>query len=234
MKFQNILFSALFMLSIIVCPVKSLKAQSEFGVKGGALYSGFKPTHYFNSLNFDNHSGFELGFFYKKQKLLGPIGFQTEFLYQLKGAHVNVYSAEYGYSPYGFEYGGYGGFGKNITYPGDYGYGNSTLVINKQKYHYFTIPVLLTVSPFKFLEVYGGAEIGYMFASSKNRLRFTENNNFRAGFALGANLKLGENTRLDFRYSPDITPFYEQGDAKLKSRSFSVSVQQTLFRKPKK
>jgi len=146
---------------------------------------------------------------------------------------VNVYTPEYGYSPYG--YGGYGGYASSYYTGGyGYGYGSSSFVIDKQKYHYFTIPVLVTVSTFKFLELYGGAEIGYMFASSKDRLRFQENNNFRAGLAFGANLKLGEDTRLDFRYSPDFTPFYELGDAELNLRSFSVSIQQTIFRKPKK
>jgi hypothetical protein len=227
MKNQNIQSYAIaFLFLVTIFSAKSVKAQSEFGVKGGALYSGFKPIHYFNSLSFDYHSGFELGLFYKKSELLGPIGFQTEFLYQLKGANFNIFTSDYGYgyTPYGY--------GSNATYTGGYGYGNSSFMISKQKYHYFTIPVLLTVSPFKFLEVYGGGEIGYMFASSKDR--FMEKNNFRAGFALGANLKLGENTRLDFRYSQDITSLVDFGDEKLKSRSFSVSVQQTLFRKPAK
>ena len=224
MKHQNIHnYVIAFILLIAIFPTKSLTAQSEFGLKGGALYSGFKPTHNFNSLSFDYHSGFELGLFYKLPKLIGPIGFQTEFLYQLKGAHFNIFTSDYGYgyNPYG-----YGG------YTGGYGYDNPSFIISKQKYHYFTIPVLLTVSPFKFLEVYGGAEIGYMFASSKDR--FMEQHNFRAGLSLGANLKLGENTRFDFRYSPDLTPFVEFSDENLKSRSFSVSVQQTLFRKPAK
>jgi hypothetical protein len=223
MKNQNIQSYAIALLFLTIITVNSLKAQSEFGVKGGALYSGFKPIHNFNSLSFDYHSGFELGFFYKIPELLGPIGFQTEFLYQLKGARINIFTSDsgYGYNPYG-----YGG------YTGGYGYGYPSLMTSKQKYHYFTIPVLLTVSPFKFLEVYGGAEIGYMFASSKER--FMEQNKFRAGLAFGANLKLGDNTRLDFRYSPDITSLVDFGDEKLKSRSFSFSVQQTIFRKPAK
>lgn len=222
MKNQNIHYYAIaFLFLVSILPLNSLKAQSEFGVKGGALYSGFKPIHYFNSLSFDYHSGFELGFFYKIPELLGPIGFQTEFLYQLKGAHINIFTSDYGYNPYG-----YGG------YTGGYGYSNPSFMTSKQKYHYFTIPVLLTVSPFKFLEVYGGAEIGYMFASSKDR--FMEQNKFRAGLAFGANLKLGDNTRLDFRYSPDLTTFLEFDEEDLKSRSFSVSVQQTLFRKQAK
>jgi hypothetical protein len=225
MYHKNLHVSSLLLLCIIaVYPAQSLKAQSEFGVKGGALYSAFIPTHTYNSLNFDTHSGFELGVFYTKPKLLGPIGFQTEFLYQMKGAHVNAFKSGYGY--------GYSnGYSLNES-SGGYGYeGEGAFVVDKQKYHYFTIPVLLTVSTFKFLDLYGGAEIGYMFAASKDRLRFEDNNNFRAGLAFGAALKLGEKTKLDFRYSPDLTPFYEMGDSKLKSRSFSVSVQQTLFRK---
>jgi len=231
MKYQNIHSYAIAVLFLVVSiPVNSLKAQSEFGIKGGALYSGFKPIHNFNSLSFDYHSGFELGFFYKIPELLGPIGFQTEFLYQLKGARINIFTSDYGYgyNPYGYSYNPYGYGG----YTGGYGYSNPSFMTSKQKYHYFTIPVLLTVSPFKFLEVYGGAEIGYMFASSKNR--FIEQNKFRAGLAFGANLKLGDNTRLDFRYSPDLTTFLEFDEEDLKSRSFSVSVQQTLFRKPAK
>ena len=226
MKNQNIHYHAIALLFLVsIIPPNYLKAQTEFGVKGGALYSGIKPNHYFNSLSFDNHSGFELGFFYKMPKLIGPIGFQTEFLYQLKGAHFNIVTSDYGYGYYPYGYGGYtGGYG--------YGYDNPAVMVSKQKYHYFTIPVLLTVSPFKFLEVYGGGEIGYMFASSKNR--FMEQNNFRAGLAFGANLKLGDNTRLDFRYSPDLTSIVEYNNVDLKNRSFSVSVQQTIFRKQAK
>ena len=61
-----------------------------------------------------------------------------------------------------------------------------------------------------------------------------EQNNFRAGLVFGANLKLGDNTRLDFRYSPDLTSIVEYNNVDLKNRSFSVSVQQTLFRKQAK
>jgi len=229
MKNQNLqTLIVIFVLFLGISSSHTLKAQSEFGIKGGALYSGFKPTHYFNSLNFDTHSGFELGLFYRMPKILGPIGFQTEFLYQLKGAHVNVFTSDYGYgSPYAN--------GGNVSNTGGYGYygDNSSWVMDKQKYHYFTIPVLLTVSPLKFFDIYGGVEFGYMFAESKDRLRYIENNKFSTGLALGAALKLGDNTKLDFRYSSDLTPFFEVGDAKLKSRSFSVSVQQTLFRKQK-
>ncbi len=89
----------------------TLKAQSEFGVKGGTLYTGFNKTDVGSIFSFEKKNGFELGIFHKLNNLLGPIGLQTELLYQLKGTNLNIRhfcptGSETNSSGYEYEYGG--------------------------------------------------------------------------------------------------------------------------------
>jgi len=91
MKYQNILsYATVIIFLFAISPVNSLKAQSEFGVKGGALYSGLKLSEESSMFDFQNSSGFSLGAFYTKNNLVGPIGLQIELLYQMKGANIYI------------------------------------------------------------------------------------------------------------------------------------------------
>ena len=91
MKFQKNHISVLLLLCFIAgYPVNSVKAQSEFGVKGGALYTGLKLGEESTMFDFQNSSGFSLGAFYTKNNLIGPIGLQMELLYQMKGANIYI------------------------------------------------------------------------------------------------------------------------------------------------
>ena len=224
----------------LIVPAKFTSAQTEFGLKGGALYSTYRTNYSGITLDFETQSGFLFGVYARKENLLGPIGLQAEFLYQRKGAveKANGY-ANYGYAPYG--YGGYGGYGYS---PYGYGYGQYpnysynyssggyvNLVKNNKHLHYFSLPVLFTYSPMKYIDVYCGPEFGYMFAESGNRIVLGQYNRFSAGIDAGFMLKLGENTKLDFRYATDFTKVADMGSVNPKNQSFSVSVQQTLFRK---
>ncbi len=224
----------------LIVPAKFISAQTEFGVKGGALYSTYRTNYSGITLDFETQSGFLFGVYARKENLLGPIGLQAELLYQRKGAieKTNGYP-NYGYSPYG--YGGYGGFGYS---PYGYGYGqypnysynyvsegSMNWVKTNKHLHYFSLPVLFTYSPMKFLDVYCGPEFGYMFAESDNRIVLGEYNRFSAGIDAGFMAKLGEHTKLDFRYATDFTKVADMGSVEPKNQSFSVSVQQTLFPK---
>ncbi|MGC9353910.1 MAG: outer membrane beta-barrel protein, partial [Mariniphaga sp.] len=100
-----------------------------------------------------------------------------------------------------------------------------------EHYHYLSLPVLLTVTPVKFLDIYAGPELGYLLSFSENRMVTGDLNRFSAGLATGLALKLSKNTKLDFRYSSDFTTLYDMGSTNLKNQAFSFSVQQALFKK---
>jgi hypothetical protein len=246
MKFQKIYISALLLLFTAAYPLKSLKAQSEFGVKGGPIYTGFRDNYSGVSFDFESKNGVSIGAFYRLNNLIGPLHFQAEFLYQLKGARTyilysgsgsgsyNNYEA-YGYSPYSGYGGGYGG-GYGYGYGGAYGYispETSPYIRYKENYHYFNVPLLISVTTFKILDIYAGPELGYLFASSNNNRLLGELNRYSAGVATGIALKLGESTKLDLRYSTDFTTVYDMGSVNLKNQSFAFTVQRTLFRKQK-
>ena len=210
----------------------TLKAQSEFGVKGGTLYTGFNKTDVGSIFSFEKKNGFELGVFHKLNNLLGPIGLQTELLYQLKGTNLNIRhfcptGSETNSSGYEYEYGGgYGG----------YGYSNGQLdphITQTKNLHYVSLPILLTITPVKFLDIFAGPQLGYLVGTSGDMIKTSEYEKFSAGLAGGVALNLGVNTKLDFRYSRDLTSTYDMGQTNLKNQSFSISVQQTLFRKQK-
>jgi len=63
---------------------------------------------------------------------------------------------------------------------------------------------------------------------------YSNHERFSAGITGGVALNLGINTKLDFRYSRDFTTSYDMGQTDLKNQNFSISVQQTLFRKQAK
>ena len=207
---------------------QTLKAQSEFGVKGGTLITGFNKTDVGSMFSFEKKNGFELGVFYKLNNFLGPIGLQTELLYQLKGANLNIRH----FCPTNSETGG----GYEYEYGGGYGYSNGQLsphITQTKNLHYVSLPILLTITPVKFLDIFAGPQLGYLVGTSGDIIKTSEYERFSAGLTGGVALNLGINTKLDFRYSRDLTTSYDMGQTDLKNQSFSISVQQTLFRKQK-
>lgn len=235
MKNQNIYsYSVAFLFIVTILPVNSLKAQSEFGVKGGALYTGLKLGEESSLFDFQNSSGFSLGAFYTKNKLVGPIGLQMELLYQMKGANIYIQQPSIP-TP---------GNGENLNWFEYYRRGSflgTTSPVSwdrhQEKYHYFSLPILLTFQPAKFLDVYSGVELGYMFAktniysSKQNQLILGEPDRFSASWVAGAKVRLGDKTKLDFRYSGNLIPLYEIRNTDIKDHSFSISIEQSLWRK---
>lgn len=218
MKNKNLKIKIFLIGCFAVFGLESLHAQNEFGVKGGALYSGFREDYQGMIFDFERKSGFLMGVYYNKRNFLGPVGLQTEFLYQLKGANTYILYHEAENS------GGY----SNIGY---FDKSSAPWLRDTENYHYLSVPVLLTVSPLKFLDIYAGPELGYLLSFSKTRRVTGDLNRFSAGLATGLALKLSENTKFDFRYSSDFTTLYDMGSTNLKNQSFSFSVQQALFRK---
>ena len=237
MKNQNIHYYAIALLFLVsIIPTNYLKAQIEFGVKGGALYSGLKLGEESYMFDFQNSSGFSLGAFYMKSNLVGPIGLKMELLYQMKGANIYVQQP-------------------SIPTPGNgeteivnwYQYYRKRSILastapvawdrHQERYHYFSLPILLTFQPAKFLDVYSGVELGYMFAktniysSNLNHLMLGEPNRFSASWVAGAAVRLGDKTKLDFRYSGNLVPLYEVRNSDIKEHSFSISIEQSLWHK---
>ena len=62
------------------------QSQTEFGLKGGILFSNIDALKNNSNVDFENKNGLTFGVFYKKN-LFGPVSIQTELLYQLKGAN---------------------------------------------------------------------------------------------------------------------------------------------------
>ncbi len=237
MKYQNIHYYAIaFLFLFTIIPVNSLKAQSEFGVKGGALYTGLKLGEESSLFDFQNSSGFSLGAFYTKNNLIGPVGLQFELLYQMKGANIYIQQPSIP-TP--------GNGETEIVYWFQYYRKRSILASttpvawdrHQERYHYFSLPILLTFQPTKFLDVYSGVELGYMFAktnvysSNLNDLMLGEPNRFSASWIAGAKVRLGDKTKLDFRYSGNLVPLYEIRNTEIKDHSFSISIEQSLWRK---
>jgi opacity protein-like surface antigen len=237
MKHQNIhCYAIAFLLLVAIIPANSLKAQSEFGIKGGALYSGLKLGEESYMFDFQNSSGFSLGAFYTKNNLVGPIGLQMELLYQMKGANIYIQQPSIP-TP--------GNGETEIAYWFQYYRKRSILAStapvtwdrHQERYHYFSLPILLTFQPAKFLDIYSGVELGYMFAktniysSNLNHLMLGEPNRFSASWVAGAKVRLGDKTKLDFRYSGNLVPLYEIRNTDIKDHSFSISIEQSLWRK---
>ncbi len=249
MKNQNIYrYAIIFFLTIVFNPGKTANAQSEFGVKGGPLFSGWKHDHGGTVFKTETKTGVSAGVFYRINNLLGPVNFQAEFLYQIKGAKTYItyipsssgYNP-YGYSSYGYGYGGgygYDSYGYSYSgYGSAYGYdnGNGPWTTGQESFHYFNIPLLASVTAFKVIDFYAGPEIGYMFATTHHRrLTWGDVKKISAGVSSGIAIHLGVNTKLDLRYSTDFTTLSKAGTTEFRNQSFAFTVQQTLFRKQKK
>lgn len=221
-KSRKYAFAFLFLVAII--SVKTLQAQSEFGLKGGALYTGINKNIQSNVFDYEMRGGVTFGAFYKIHNLLGPIGLQAELLYQYKGGNLyieQICTAD----------------ANNDGFPDYYGYYDkySRPWLRKPAlYHYLTLPVLITWSPVKFMDIYAGPEIGYMIANSSKGYPAWEPNRFSAGISAGVAFKIDENTKLDVRYSNDLTKLQDFGDTDIKNYGWAFTVQRTLFRKPAK
>ena len=224
MKNQNInsyVIAFLFLVTII--PVNSLKAQSEFGLKGGINYFNIiESSGALSNLDFKWKDGLTTGIFYNTGKLWGPLGFQAELLYQMKGADIEIQHLTYGYTPYG----------EPITNP------TTQLSVSSstsERLHYLNLPVLATISTAKFLDFYAGPELGYLVGINTKRMETDNLSRFSFGASVGAKLKLCTSTSIDFRYSYDFTNYDDQGSAgyssKLKNNGFAITIQQTLFNK---
>lgn len=197
------------------------QTKAEFGLKGGILFSNIHAIDNNSNFEFEKKDGLTLGMFYKKSDLLGPLGFQTELLYQMKGA--NVFMELYDILPDQ-------GQGSNIELTGAY-------YRDKEQLHYLTIPLLLTVRTAKFLDFYAGPEFGYLLSYKSKRQETGEMNRFSVGVAVGATLKICEKTHLDFRFSSDFTSYdklNKYNSTELKNYGFGITIHQTLTRKPTK
>ncbi len=217
MKNQKLKIRHILFFSVLIVSSETLHAQTEFGVKGGSLYSWFRNDYQGMLFDFDQKSGIMAGVYFKKHDLLGPVGLQTEFLYQLKGA--NTYILYHGAENSG---------GYSIGY---FDKSKAPWIRNTEHYHYFSIPVLFSFSPVKFLDIYAGPDFGYLFSFPEKRLGAGDLNRFSLGLATGMALKLSENSKVDFRYSSDFTTLYDTGSTKLQNQAFSFSVQHALFKK---
>lgn len=201
--------------------VSNAQPKTEFGVKGGILFANINAIDNNSNFEFEKKDGFTLGMFYKKSDLLGPLGFQTELLYQMKGS--DIFMEHYEILPDE-------GQGSIIERTGAY-------FRDKEKLHYVTLPLLLTVRTTKFLDIYAGPELGYLLSYKSIRQETDEMNRFSAGVALGATLKLCEKTHLDFRFSSDLTSYdklSKNSSTDLKNYGFGITIQQTLTRKSAK
>ena len=224
MKNQNLsLFSALPLFILLNFSGNALKAQSEFGIKGGVNYFGLNDKISSTVFDFQKRSGATFGVYYKKHDLAGPLGLQVELLYQQKGGHYFIQHFDTSESEEG-AYTGYYGYDNPYT-----GYWSR----RSQRYHYVTLPVLLTVSPLKFLDIYAGGEMGYLFARSGSPYTGWTTNRFTTGIAAGTALKIDPHTKLDIRYSRDVTRVADFGDSDIKNYGWAFTVQRSLFSKQK-
>jgi len=203
----------------------NIYAQSEIGVKGGSTYFGFNKDISSVVYDFEMRSGIALGAYYKKKNLLGPIDLQIELLYQQKGGNyfIKTFPGENG--------------GEYYNQPGYYGYTDKWAgywMRKSQRFHYFSLPVLLSFSPVKFLDIYAGPEIGYLFSNSGSPHLGWEPTRFSAGLTGGAAFKIDKYTKLDIRYSNDLTRIADFGDTDIKNYGWVFTIQRALlFRKQK-
>lgn len=213
-------FILLFVFSLSIA--QSATAQDEFGLKGGIIYSNIYRSGPKSNVDFDFKDGLSAGIFYKRN-LSERFGFQSELLYQQKGADVKIEpidgSLGGGYSPYSGEVNS-----ASVSIP----------YSTNEKLHYLSLPLLISFKPANFIELFAGPELNYLFSMSSDRLKTDKLNRFSPGISAGAKFKLGKNTALDFRYSFDLNHYDNMGDAtypaKLKTNSFSVALQQSLFK----
>ncbi len=199
-------------------------AQSDFGLKGGILFSTINAPDNHSNVEFGKRDGVVFGAFYKKQNILGPLGVQTEILYQQKGANIFIENTGVNESGYNTD------IISLINMPASY-YRTS------EKLNYLSVPVLLEINAAKFLEVYAGPELGYLLSQKTDRQETDELSRFSAGVVMGATLKLCENSHLDFRYSTDFTSFDNMGKntgVEMKNQGFTITIRQTITIKQSK
>lgn len=218
------LFVAIFIL-LTATASKQATSQSEIGIKGGINYFNIQPGELNSNVDFKWKDGLSTGIFYNTGKLWGPIGFQAELLYQMKGADIEIENLPSGaYSPYGYPQ------TESTNEPSNY-YNTS------ERLHYLSLPLLATFSTTKFLDIYAGPELNYLLDKNTTRMETDNLNRFTFGLSTGAKFKLGENTGLDFRYSFDLSHYDNMGStsnpANLKNNGFAITVQQTLFKNRK-
>lgn len=223
MKNQNIHYYAIALLFLAaIIPTNYLKAQSEFGVKGGINYFNIIRSGASSNLDLSFKDGLTTGIFYNTGKLWGPLGLQTELLYQMKGSDVEIDHVTYGYSPYGDP-------STNLTV--DIPVSSHTI----EQLHYLSLPILATFSTARFLDFYAGPELGYLIGMNTKRAESGNLNHFSFGASVGAKLKLCTSTSLDFRYSFDFTNYDNEGNSsyssKYRNHGFTITIQQTLFTK---
>ena len=202
-----------------------LKAQTEVGVKGGILFSDIKAADNNSNVEIEKRDGIAIGAFYKKGNILGPVGFQTELLYQLKGANYFIEKSDISGSEYPDEY---------ISTLID---ASKSYYRSSEKLHYLTVPLMLEVNTINFLDIYAGPELSYLVSQKTDRQPTDELSRFSAGVVMGATLRLCENTSLDFRYSTDFTAFDKLGKGSstdLKNEGFTITIQYTIFTKQSK
>ncbi len=202
-----------------------LKAQSEVGVKGGILFSDIKAADNNSNVEIEKRDGVAIGAFYKKKNIIGPVGFQTELLYQLKGANYFIENNNINGSTQSDEY---------ISTLID---ASKSYYKSSEKLHYLTVPLMLEVNTSKFLDIYAGPELGYLISQKTNRQTTDELSRFSAGVVMGATFRLCENTNLDFRYSTDFTAFDKLGKGsltELRNEGFTITIQYTIFMKQSK
>lgn len=210
-------FIVLVVLLISISTPRFLKAQSEFGVKGGILFSNINASNNNSNVEIGKRDGVVLGAFYKKNNILGPVGFKTELLYQSKGANYFIENTE---APLIYNTDEFGIDNTNSYYR------------SEEKLHYLSVPLILEVATTNFLDIYAGPEIGYLVSQQTDRQETDELNRFSAGVVMGATLRLCENTKLDFRYSTDFTAFDKLGknnSVDMKNNGFTITIQQTIF-----
>lgn len=224
---QNKIYTAtgiLLLISLLVLS-KNGYAQSELGIKGGATYFGLNKDISSVAFDFEMRSGITLGAYYKKKNLLDPLDLQVELLYQQKGGNyfIKSFPGENG--------------GEYYNQPGYYGYTDKWSgywMRKSQRFHYFSLPVLLSFSPVKFLDVYAGPEIGYLFANSGSPHLGWDPTRFSFGLTGGVAFKIDKYTKLDVRYSTDLTRIADFGDTDIKNYGWQFTVKRALlFRKQK-
>ena len=206
-------------LSVSNCGIENAGAQNVFGLKGGILFSNIVVPDNNSNVEIEKREGILVGVFYTKNKLLGKIGLQTELLYQQKGANFYIEKME--------------------ATPGS-SYDFYTFVLNEpnsyykeeEVLHYISVPVLLNIPASKFLELYIGPEVGFLFSEETNREKTGKLNRFSAGATAGAILNFCKHTSIDLRYSRDLSSFDDLDKTMsldMHNQGFSITLQQKIF-----
>ena len=224
MKNQNLLLSVNVLIFLFLfAGIHFASAQDELGLKGGILFSDIVVPDNNSNVEIEKRDGILVGVFYTKNNLLGKIGLQTELLYQQKGANFYIKKIEStpgsSYDIYTFE----------LNAPKSY-------YKEEEVLHYISVPILINIPATKFLELYIGPEVGYLFSEKTNREITGKLNRFSAGATAGAILNFCKHTSIDLRYSRDLSSFDDLDKTMsldMHNQGFSITLQQKLFIKQK-